>query len=74
LHPQPPLRHQVAKLGVVVDRDDFQSRDVECLERRNRNSLPCFAFPATVPASASAIGNASAVVNVLDVYACVGRR
>jgi len=31
--------------------------------------IPGFAFPAAVPVSA--IGNASAVVNVLDVYACV---
>jgi hypothetical protein len=35
--------------------------------------IPCFAFSAAVPASAPAIGNASAVVNVLDVYAGVGR-
>jgi hypothetical protein len=36
--------------------------------------IPGFAFPAAALASASATGNASARVNVLDAYACVGRK
>jgi hypothetical protein len=63
---QPPSRHQVAKLGVVPDRDDL-SIPTWSSALTAETGIPCFAFRCCRAGICIGIGNASAVVNVLDV-------